>query len=429
VPQHGGLIPVFDARTNNISPAFDDIEAWRSIKYACCLCLRLKSHLAFDNHSILRVRFRKPDPECAEAQNETSWEPPCSARMRGSRLQADARSRTINGNTFKVVYYRTLREDSHDRTVRLAELYLTGIQRHKRACNECRFQRGDFARKTDSNAGNHRTPIIKSRPRVSADAIERYFPGVMPTPESTKDMPVRGRTYEEDRTTNEWATYGLRCPRCMVWQELANYRQGGMSHFKAVPTDAPTWKARLIWIRPNYWTWRCNRCVFEMGGPDGLGAELFNFWKALAMNEAETLRHSNRDGWQYMGELGPVVESLSTGNAAMDNAFHKAWTTAIKEHIHLPHAIAKLPQQVLQAKFDSWSVYVEGILKPRKQWGADPKLLQGLERTQRKMLIQWYERYPARAKRATMLEEQTKEFEAAPELLVAWSQRDKPRRE
>jgi F-box-like len=61
LPEFGGAIPILRFhRKSFIIPHLEDVESWDAIRYACTGCLRIRHHRWFDNHSIFRLRMRKP---------------------------------------------------------------------------------------------------------------------------------------------------------------------------------------------------------------------------------------------------------------------------------------------------------------------------------------------------------------------------------
>jgi len=74
LPEYGGIAPRFRSRNSSVIPPTDNLK-WRRIKYAYSLCLQLRSHMYFDNHSVLRLQLRKQPPGSREATKFTTWEP------------------------------------------------------------------------------------------------------------------------------------------------------------------------------------------------------------------------------------------------------------------------------------------------------------------------------------------------------------------
>lgn len=78
LPENNGRyrsVPLFRGRDSTMHPDDSDVQAWEGIRYACAGCLKLRSHMHFDNHSILRLGLRKPPPGSTEATKLTDWEP------------------------------------------------------------------------------------------------------------------------------------------------------------------------------------------------------------------------------------------------------------------------------------------------------------------------------------------------------------------
>ncbi|RYP19799.1 hypothetical protein DL765_003145 [Monosporascus sp. GIB2] len=72
--EHGGPSAIFRARDNALQPNWND-EKWESMRWACTGCLRLLPHRHFDNHSLLRLGYRKPVAGSPAAVTPSSWEP------------------------------------------------------------------------------------------------------------------------------------------------------------------------------------------------------------------------------------------------------------------------------------------------------------------------------------------------------------------
>lgn len=71
---YGGSNPVFQARGNELDSDWNH-ERWDEIRWTCSECLRLLPHKSFDNHSVLRLVYRKPIPGSPATFLITSWEP------------------------------------------------------------------------------------------------------------------------------------------------------------------------------------------------------------------------------------------------------------------------------------------------------------------------------------------------------------------
>lgn len=198
--------------------------AWRRNKYACSLCLKLRSHMYFDNHSILRQRLRKPPPESREATKLTTWEP-LELRHPVTR------------------HKRARQRAAADKTADELDEALCGTKRHKRACNPCRHLRGDWSH-PGRTLGPPDAPIIKSR-RVSRHHIlERHFPGLLDFLHERNPHPAlappatypRGfRYFNIHRRYETWTLYTAYCVSCTQWHELA-----GFGYYAWSPRESPT---------------------------------------------------------------------------------------------------------------------------------------------------------------------------------------------
>ena len=191
-PEHGGPAFIYHARENRLEPDWNE-DAWDHMRWACTHCLRLLRHAAFDNHSLLRLRNRKPAPGSPAAKRYsgvTSWEPVESRALSRSEerkkrvlvfwergqekiLRKQYHVATTKSlNTVRSTYTTQVRtsylraaeleevkelSDSQldlltegqehallDRAARRIEGLRAGSHRHLRKCNECRFQRGQF---------------------------------------------------------------------------------------------------------------------------------------------------------------------------------------------------------------------------------------------------------------------------------------------
>lgn len=99
------------------------------MRYACSICLRLRGHTHFDNHSILRLRTPKPPPSSRAATKLTSWKLPCAPRVRYTRLQALACADAAEENLWSAVYSAAIRDFTRNEEMELAEMRLVGSTR------------------------------------------------------------------------------------------------------------------------------------------------------------------------------------------------------------------------------------------------------------------------------------------------------------
>jgi hypothetical protein len=273
----GGVTPIFHARTTSIEPDFRSKE-WLSMHWACSICLRLLPHIAFDNHSILRLRYRKPLPgsPAAASSSVTSWEPVGRQRFKPRQSDDAAQDKqvrhrydlavkqrqprwpqqTLNDtlaifqNSGMITFeglsleeYRciTIEEEQSllDHEMRLIELERCGYKRHLRKCNECRFQRGETLPLPKGYGGppNQRVvtfPIVRSRTLPFMTVMDRLFPGFSVTfnaKQPRRKIPSLislGPVTMDVTSRVRWNTYMARCPICLRWQELRAFRLCGM---------------------------------------------------------------------------------------------------------------------------------------------------------------------------------------------------------
>ena len=191
-PEHGGPAFTYFAREDRLEPDWNE-DAWDRMRWACTHCLRLFSHAAFDNRSLLRLKNRKPAPGSPAARRYsgvTSWEPVESRalsrteerRKRGivaeekeqekllrkqyhlatTKSLIDARARYTSQTRTSFIRAAELpealevsdaqldaltEEQEHallDRAAHRVENLRAGSPRHLRKCNECRIQLGHF---------------------------------------------------------------------------------------------------------------------------------------------------------------------------------------------------------------------------------------------------------------------------------------------
>ncbi|CAH0058449.1 unnamed protein product [Clonostachys solani] len=258
-------------------------------RWACVGCMRLLSHINFDNHSLLKLRYRKPIPGTPAHSPITSWDLP--------RYPSRARPRRPKSNKGRDDQTATdtsgLNLDDDDdggwesdlqeatRVLNLSEdlqkkreLVRWGDKRHLRRCNECRFQMGHIGRRRNPLTGSMTTPIQMSRRVLFADAIERYFPGYLDTLGKERPLPAPPvlRWLNPARTDYSWTMCMLRCPGCALWQEWRDFIfANSVLNLPGVdyPLNLPEIQAQL-----SSELTLCNHCTAERRGRDTLGRRL-----------------------------------------------------------------------------------------------------------------------------------------------------------
>lgn len=237
-PEYSGIVPLFDEPSNTPSPPFESPE-WKLNKYACCGCMKLLSHMIFDNDAVLRPAYRKPPPGSVEANKAkfTDWEPSePSVRLR--RIQERvALSEAERGKWLRAVEHRRERQPSSQPSPTAwglgyqahcdaqSQKSMIGTGRQKRRCVECQRKKGLLVR-VPSRYPCHFHPGFHCRERTSvasrdirpASYFEREFPGLIQW--LPPDQVPR------HRQNLEWplTLYVIHCPSCKKWQESPAFR-------------------------------------------------------------------------------------------------------------------------------------------------------------------------------------------------------------
>ncbi|KAL2152824.1 hypothetical protein VTH82DRAFT_3979 [Thermothelomyces myriococcoides] len=301
-PEHSGLVPVFDEISQKLSPPWESDE-WRTARYACCGCMKLLSHMMFDNVAILRRPYRKPSPGSVEAQKMavTDWERlEPAARWRRIRERA-AHEEEERERWRKVVRRRHERQapnhhhhpfallprsldlDSDEKAMR----HLVGTARHKRRCVECLYQSGatpyrgslvyDYIRRTS-------VPAFRSRHLRFRLSIERMYPGLVRPP---WPLPREWRALRRAVHGTYYALSVIRCPSCQTWQEYAAFRQVLRRH-------------HMSWFNEECLI-LCDRCHLETyGNPDLLAETLRSLAREHLEDYRKTMAYYIRTGWSML---------------------------------------------------------------------------------------------------------------------------------
>uniref|UniRef100_A0A8H7TI73 F-box domain-containing protein n=1 Tax=Bionectria ochroleuca TaxID=29856 RepID=A0A8H7TI73_BIOOC len=294
IPDHGGRLSLpgagFRPQTaTRAATSVRDIDL-AGMRWACMGCMRLLSHVHFDNHSLLRLRFRKPIPGTPGHNPITSWDLsryPSRARPRGPKSNMGRGDQTVTdtpepnpdavddddeweGDLHEAIGVLNLFQDFQKKR----ELMRWGTKRHLRRCNECRFQMGHIGRRRNPLTGSMTIPIQMSRRVLFADAIERYFPGYLDSLGKERPLPAPPvlRWLNPSRTDYSWTMCMLRCPGCGLWQEWRDFIfANGVLNLPGIdyPLNLPEIHAQLS----SEFT-LCNHCMAERQGRDALGQRL-----------------------------------------------------------------------------------------------------------------------------------------------------------
>ncbi|KAK1759962.1 hypothetical protein QBC47DRAFT_373362 [Echria macrotheca] len=302
LPEYGGIVPKFRSRDNELVPSWDSPE-WDRNLYACGGCMKLRHHMHFDNHSILRLKWRKPPLDSLEARKLTDWGPPSESRR---HVVGFSRRRTMPDEDLEYarrLYHGVANGEVLDRGTLLridmedmklfdlvaegAEREVCGRHRHQRRCHDCRLQLGYFSRPTDQH-GTADAPIVRSRMRAFPDFLERYFPGLF-APLSPKRTPRNFRVWHVRRTIS-LALYMAFCVGCKTWQEFASFRKySGDVNYKPLDQD-PDWPVL------------CCYCSLRTIGRESFTAELACKVTHLVELLMAKFLYQLTFGWKVFGE-------------------------------------------------------------------------------------------------------------------------------
>ena len=427
LPEYGGPCPIFRARDNHLSPGPLDPD-WKDIRWACTSCLRLLSHTHFDNHSILRLRYRKPSPPVPGASHAvTSWEPTTHGRSR--RFAKRARGNALSDEKMQRLRYsicvsrgrgtapRTeppmsrslstllasgmaglddLTQDEFDALTQQQKLRIfdenarsiererCGTLRHRRQCNECRYQHGDLRpqlRGRGRRAKASTMPILPSR-RTSTfgSYLDRWFPGFSHALENKRPayntyvywifMRWIYFRHEPDilhcvnMRERPLAVYTARCPGCGRWQELRHFRI-------APPHDFPNWRPNVATgYRRNETTleeWaeaeasldqsRCNACFAAENGREELCRALW-FW-------------FDRVSFRQLGDLSNLMHGTIFAFNPFRHSTHVEYGRAPREYVRQMRALERHTPRTGGEVFSTWNNSYSGLATLRlrqAQW-------------------------------------------------------------
>ncbi|KAK8064999.1 hypothetical protein PG997_011746 [Apiospora hydei] len=337
--EHGGPVPIFRPRDYELEPAWED-AAWTRMRWACAGCMRLLPDAAFDNHSLLRLGYRKPAPGTPGSRAVTSWDPSANGlphrQWRGeNRDKTRAREKQVRkqygiAHTWNwgipkdsqdplqrlmsfqdaglaefrhcgLEYFQCMdieeERDMFDRAATAIEAERMGHRRHLRRCNECRWRRGEMKvhrlptgdvgwRHSGPNVGTADVPIVRSRQVLLPSALDRWFPG-----------------WSSVFLNGPWTLYMVRCPDCARWQELRAFRCGDVFH-KWQPTATreaafENWDGERITDKYIDGL-TCNACFRAKHGDERLARELGRWWGVLADSELRSLEFDMSYGWRLL---------------------------------------------------------------------------------------------------------------------------------
>ncbi|VUC31862.1 unnamed protein product [Clonostachys rosea] len=349
-PEYGGGAPTLRVRDQILTPPFSE-EAWANSRWTCSGCLRLLPHIHFDNHSILRLRNRKPVPGSPAAQPVTSWEPsprgktchtgrkPTPDEERRNRLRYRLAIHPYEINEPPYIHRWTVQElrdvgmqgfdniddDEYrqmgyrrkraifDRNLEEMELVLAGTNRHNRKCNECRYKSGQLRVQLGHKHGTSAAPVMNSRQLHFASTHDRFFPGLpehMGMPEPSLHLPIGEICRINDVFVMDpvavysraYTMYMVRCPCCESWQEVRAFRLGGYEHWWNPRCDAAMWDNDEVTIQDAEII--CNHCFARKYGKLALGEQLADFVGWIVNDNARRYLEAQLCwGWFALGQV------------------------------------------------------------------------------------------------------------------------------
>jgi hypothetical protein len=386
LPKHGGIIPQFDEFYQILTPPWDSDE-WKAVKYACCGCMKLRTHMMFDNHAILRRPYRKPPRGGAEAGKTdiTDWEP-FEPSARWKRIQERAAQADKDRQKWAQMAawshdYALLNPPAHpfERVSRdpgeaghEAVLYLVGIARQKRRCIECQRQRGNRSMPNPLPGSTGGAPTVISRQLKFHNTWERYFPGLFEQLPPEK-APRKWRTLRGWTDGDRLNLYVVRCPSCGIWQEHSAFREWTL-YRHGLRYPAPTTGPLL-----------CNSCHLQKhGDPARLARELSAGALKMLQDQRQNTLSNLAFGWKFihddlhstrLAEYKGVQEEILGGLRWADSTGHNLDI----DESDLPH---------LRRRFERYRdfVYNDVDSKTRQRfmqswfllWVEDYDLLEGL---------------------------------------------------
>ncbi|KAJ5110132.1 hypothetical protein N7532_002777 [Penicillium argentinense] len=352
----GGVTPRFNARNNQLSPDWTQPE-WKAMRWACSGCLRLLPHESFDNHSILRLAYRKPIPGSPAAEDITSWEisPKINPRLphlrRDNRIQKlptdemkirrryslaisnkwselpsspiiRGRYIELQGCDWTVFENKSISEFTNmepeqkkvlfDQEVKAIEQVRCGNKRHLRKCHECRYKSGQLKPSLKGSDGVARIPLTTARQYRIPTPLDRVFPHFWEMFKNKRpdvDPPAYAvyRQYSRDRF---YPMLMIRCPDCEDWKEARMFEMGSiharwqLDEYQPYLDDSSLGKHLTATgdglSRGKFDGLRCHACYARKYGREALGLEVTRSLKKILSRAELGLRQRLGDGWRIL---------------------------------------------------------------------------------------------------------------------------------
>lgn len=271
--KEGGIVPLFDPATNDLSPGWTTPE-WKAMRWACTGCLRLLPEDQFDNHSLLRLAYRKPSPGSPASTHISTWDVtpkvnpylPHTKREKRSQSEQYIQDKRIrrryalaNSNRWnEPAYGPRIGETYHEllncgwevfenmplsnfiqldinekKSIFKAEResiekVRCGYNRHLRKCHECKYQSGQL---NIFLLGTNRTteiPYTRARQFRIPTILDRFYPRFWENLQNKRPSvnPPSYAIYRVDVRDRFWTMHMVRCPFCEKWKEHRAFYSG-----------------------------------------------------------------------------------------------------------------------------------------------------------------------------------------------------------
>ena len=363
LPEHGGIVPLFDEQTITSTPPWDSDE-WKSNKYACCRCMKLRSHMMFSNSAILRRPYRKPPPGNVEAAKAavTDWEPlEPSARWRRIQERA-AREQAVRARWARAADHHPdpanpwLRVPRDEETYAAIAKYLVGTARHKRRCIDCELRYGNWVQ-LNMPPRFAWVPVVKSRQLKFKSNWDRHFPGLI-EPLPPEKYPRQWRGIQGSSDGIYLTLYIIRCPCCSTWQEQSAFRKWELYRW-GFRSPRRTRDPLL-----------CNRCHLEAyEDPALLARELSAGALEMLRSDQKLMLYHLEFGWRLVdrdfnaqGTNSPLAKYAAVGDEILDGL---KWTNASRDSIVVDES--ELPD--LRRRFVRYRNFIRNEVDPETRAG------------------------------------------------------------
>ncbi|CAG9986440.1 unnamed protein product [Clonostachys byssicola] len=328
-----------------------------SHRWACTRCHRLRSHVWFDNQSVIGLGYQKPDigtPAAAPnpwvpasmrkdaAVDASCTDPATQARHQlflhilgldvrniisgcpDQRRFGLAQAGALGIPDVAALAQQPLQRGTQKRIIeqindeyKALDADLRGDKRRFRTCIECQVRLVHDAGRACGRSIDPYPPIVRSRPMNFKSVLHRFFPEVAawpsqaptPWPEYT-GMGINGMTMrpllDMRDGDKQFRMHLIRCPECHTWQEQRAFRliEPDMLH------DPPTQEyetaiqkkaGREIGVRQLLMLEEdvlCNHCFYKEHGADDLEDELVWTFRFVVTREIAQVRRHVYEGWQ-----------------------------------------------------------------------------------------------------------------------------------